>query len=172
MHQHSDVVADHCLAVQAQDALTTCPCITMPDQHPYAVAGTNPPMVNVSIGGQFYNYPAGYGIGSCAPHDQVLGPTCANADGSVKADAPSWCSSNWCFVDPNACTGLDADSTEPVASTYFHRDGVPAEFHCTLCRTNASAVNVPAQLTWPCCPADCRLVRYLLAREHVYRQRG
>eukprot|EP01044_Picomonas_judraskeda_P019410 COSAG03_NODE_4089_length_1689_cov_1.454088_2_plen_377_part_00 len=128
--EHSEVVADHCQVVATQDALTTCPCITMPDPHPFAIDASDPPMVTVTIGGESYPYPAGYGIGACAPHDQTQAPSCANADGSVKADAPSWCSSNWCFVDPAACTGLAADSTEPVESTYFHVDGQEATFYC------------------------------------------
>ena len=102
----------------------------MPDPHPFAIANSDPAAVEVIIAGAPYSYPPGYGMGSCAPHDATVGPTCANADGSVKADAPSWCSSNWCFVDPAACTGLAADSTEPAASSYFHRDGENAAFYC------------------------------------------
>jgi hypothetical protein len=142
--EHSEVIGDHCLTAGHQEALASCPCITMPDPHPFAMAGSDPATVSVTISGATVAYPPGYGIGACAPHDQLLGPSCANADGSVLDDAPSWCSSNWCFVDPDACTGLAADSTEPVASTYFHRDGEDAVFYCKFCRTNNSAATLHA----------------------------
>jgi len=123
--EHSEVIGDHCLTAGHQEALASCPCITMPDPHPFAIAGSDPAAVAVTIGGELFNYPPGYGMTACAPHDQVLPPSCANADGSVMADAPSWCGSNWCFVDPNNCEGV----AEAVPSTYFHVDGQAATFY-------------------------------------------
>jgi hypothetical protein len=123
--EHSSVVADHCQVTATQDALTTCPCIATPDPHPFAIANSDPPQVTVTIAGAGVPYPAGYGMNACAPHDELLPPSCANDDGSVKTDAPSWCSSNWCFVDPANCAGVDA----PVESSYFHVDGQDATFY-------------------------------------------
>ena len=64
-------------------------------------------------------------MAACAPHDQVQAPSCANADGSVRADAPSWCASNWCFVDRDNCDGV----AEAAPSSYFHVDGQEATFY-------------------------------------------
>ena len=118
--EHSEVVADHCLTVGAPDALDSCPCISTPVPHPYALDGEDAGSVGVSIGGAIVAYPTGYGMSACAPHDSVLGPSCADETGAPFADAAAWCSSNWCFVDPANCEGVDGDVT---ASSYFHRDG-------------------------------------------------
>ena len=88
--------------------------------HPYALDGADAGSVGVSIGGEIVAYPTGYGMGACAPHDSVLGPSCADETGAPFADAAAWCSSNWCFVDPDNCEGVGGDVTD---SSYFHRDG-------------------------------------------------
>jgi hypothetical protein len=124
--EHSEVVGDHCLTAGHQEALASCPCIAMPEPHPFAIAGSDPAAVAVTIGGEQWSYPPGYGMNACAPHDQLTAPSCANADGSVLADAPSWCSSNWCFVDPATCTGV-GDDVAP--SSYFHVDGQDPTFY-------------------------------------------
>ena len=137
--EHSEVVADHCLTVGAPDALDSCPCISTPVPHPYALDGEDAGSVGVSIGGEIVAYPTGYGRGACAPHDSVLGPSCADETGAPFPDAAAWCSSNWCFVDPASCEGVGGDVT---ASSYFHRDGEdPVLFYSYgTCSGAASAV--------------------------------
>ena len=126
--EHSEVIADHCLTAGHQAALESCPCIATPVPHPFAIADSDPPTVTVTIGNTTFPYPAGYGMVACAPHDQLQAPSCANADGSVLDDAPSWCASNWCFVDPAACTGV-GDPPDVAPSSYFHVDGQDPTFH-------------------------------------------
>ena len=50
-----------------------------------------------------------YGSDVCARHDQNLPPSC---DG----DAPSWCTSAWCWVDPANCALTNTQSSYFVAS--------------------------------------------------------
>ena len=48
--QHSTVVADHCLSVAHPPALDSCPCIAMPDPHPF-VLDDGSGQVAATIGG-------------------------------------------------------------------------------------------------------------------------
>ena len=106
----------------AQDATKGCPCISFPwvgsDQ--FLNAGTG--MLTLTVVDQDktgvsseYPYPTSYGMDVCASHDQLLQPYCADADGFVLANAPDFCGSKWCFVDPNKCD-LAYDP-----SSYFHQ---------------------------------------------------
>ena len=119
--QHSDVVADHCVTTGHAAADAACPCLS---------AWTDPaartPFMNtagdafvVALGGADYEYPLGYGLGACGPHDAMEAPYCADATGAMLADAPGWCTSNWCFVDVDNCVGYTPDN-----SSYFP-DAVP-----------------------------------------------
>jgi len=72
----------------------------------------------IITGGAEYTYPLYYGFGQCTDHDATLPPDCANDDGEPLSNAPDWCASEWCFVDPDTCTG-----TEVTASSYFSREG-------------------------------------------------
>ena len=76
-----------------------CPCrAAYPDQAILEDSG----QLRVSIDGSEFDYPIGYGIGSCSSHDRHLAPVC---DG---INPPSFCSDNWCYVDPDNCkAGLE-----------------------------------------------------------------
>ena len=54
-----------------------------------------------------------YGGDSCINHDEKLPTTCADDTGNPLADAPSWCSSAWCWVNPDNC------ARQKTLSAYF-----------------------------------------------------
>ena len=106
-----DVTALHCFVGGHPVAHSRCPCIT-------AAAAAAAPRMNaagawpsddagntltVTLEGTDYEYPVGYGIANCAPHDANQAPYCADTNAQVNADAPDWCQSNWCFVDRANC---------------------------------------------------------------------
>lgn len=75
------------------------------------------------------------------------------------------------MVDLNACSGLVADTDEPVASTYFHVDGEDVLFYCKFCRSTVCGDSTSLKLTLQHPATNCRLIRISLARELVRRQR-
>jgi hypothetical protein len=92
-------------------------CISFPWAGSDQFLNTDTGMLTLTLGGVDYPYPTSYGMDLCAPHDQLTPPSCADADGVALADAPDWCASRWCYVDPDNC-----DITfDP--SSYFHREG-------------------------------------------------
>ena len=128
--QHSAVIADHCLTAGHQAAHADCPCLTWP----WAAAGQfiTPAgsaadaagiSLTVDLGADgIFQYPIGYGMSACAPHDSLLPPYCADGTGAVLPGAPGWCTSNWCFVDVNNCVGMtntDGSAAAPDPSSYF-----------------------------------------------------
>ena len=70
-------------------------------------------------------YPADYGI-FCYDHDKGLaGDGCADADGMPLADAPAFCSEEWCFVS-NDCELADtavANLNPEVSYSYSNCGG-------------------------------------------------
>ena len=159
--EHSEVVADHCLTQGNAAALESCQCISWPwaGNEAFLMDGDNAGMLGVSIGDATVPYPTGYGMAACAPHDALLPPTCADADGTAFADAPGWCGSNWCFVDPAACTGVadaaacagttDASEDEAAAcATVTALDDDTACAAATNCAYSAAADNAPVASTY------------------------
>ena len=55
---------------------------------------------NMTRDGDGVCYPASYGSSNCAAHDLPLTPECTRLD---EAERPSWCSKEWCYVDPANC---------------------------------------------------------------------
>lgn len=94
-------LAGGCLADQAQKAIPAenCQCISLANIDSSAQADY-PHYGSV-------DYPAAVGT-SCRAWDSVSDPGCAGAD------APGWCTSAWCYVDPCSCQAADA-----VKSSYF-----------------------------------------------------
>ncbi|CEM35380.1 unnamed protein product [Vitrella brassicaformis CCMP3155] len=80
-------------------ASPSCPCL---DQ-PLVAAALAPFSKDGGYEYQTYRYPGDYGV-SCATHDRLLPPFCANAEGAVRSDAPTWCHDEWCWIDDNDCT--------------------------------------------------------------------
>ena len=77
-----------------------CPCLA---DYPDGAVLEDNGQIRVGINGLGeFDYPVGYGIGTCSQHDRHLAPSC---DG---INPPSWCSNNWCYVDPDNCkAGLE-----------------------------------------------------------------
>ena len=136
--EHSDVVAEHCAGGIQADA--RCPCINWADdldsRAPFENAdgtflivplGDNVTTTDVDES-QDYEYVLGYGSGACAAHDATHAPYCSDANGTPLANAPDWCQSSWCWVDPANCVLADenGNAISAVASSYFHRDGEEA----------------------------------------------
>mmetsp|Transcript_34317 Transcript_34317/g.90591 ORF Transcript_34317/g.90591 Transcript_34317/m.90591 type:complete len:554 (+) Transcript_34317:113-1774(+) len=82
-----------------------CPCVD-PDLPQYFSPTSC--SVNVQHNGVKYCYPKDYGASQCRAWDYTLGPDCADASGNVKADAPDWCSAQWCFVDSSCKVATQA----------------------------------------------------------------
>lgn len=125
--EHSDVVAEHCSGgIQADDR---CPCVNWADdldsRSQFENADGTYLEVPLGANATVYLYALGYGSGSCAAHDATHAPYCADANGAPLADAPDWCQSSWCWVDPDNCQLAEDDGTPipAVPSSYFHRDG-------------------------------------------------
>ncbi len=76
----------------------TCPCVS---QYPEGVP-TDDDGLSMTIDGQVYQYPAGYGLETCARHDKNMIPSCSGEN------PPPFCDRTWCYVDPDNC-----DSVEP-----------------------------------------------------------
>ena len=59
----------------------------------------------LTISGTIYYYPAEYGLHECDNHDLYLPPYCNTlTDGEFDPLLnPLWCSSTWCYVDPDDC---------------------------------------------------------------------
>lgn len=95
-----------------------CPCR---ETYPAGVTlnGTN---LEVQIDGQAYPYPRDYGLKNCSAHDLRLPPSCSNAsaDDSGPTGNPQWCTSVWCFVDPNACNVETQMSTHLLGGSQLH----------------------------------------------------
>merc|ERR550534_1647283 len=90
--------------------LDSCPCISVIEGH----TGTlvyRPPGSS-----REYTFPEGYGLGQCGTYDQGREPDCNGAG------PPAWCSSPWCYVDANACTGASLVSTRyfPAVETLYY----------------------------------------------------
>ena len=77
-----------------------CPCLA---DYPDGAVLEDNGQIRVGINGLGeFDYPVGYGVGTCSQHDRHLAPSC---DG---INPPSWCSNNWCYVDPDNCkAGLE-----------------------------------------------------------------
>ena len=113
---------------------TNCECVTLPDPHPWASG--NAGKVNAettaakaadgddaAVEQVLTEYPEAYGFGSCSAHDAGKAPSC-----SVDSP-PSWCASEWCFVNP-AC-----DNDDTKLSSYFPStdDNVSPSFSYAAC---------------------------------------
>lgn len=62
-------------------------------------------IVYTDANGDEHEYPAAYGT-ACIGWDELLPPYCG--DGSrPKEDQPSWCSQQWCYIDPKKCYKKD-----------------------------------------------------------------
>ena len=82
--------------------------------------------------------PAAYGLNSCAAHDLAT-PYCQ--PGPDGKPPPSWCYSNWCYVDPEACMSLTS------ASLYFaHADIVLFYSYATCNPTVTTKASRPRSL--------------------------
>jgi hypothetical protein len=82
--------------------MSGCPCLT------------SSPFGSGSIVYQDIEFPSSYGVG-CKAHDvdpEVLGPFCKSPDPSY------WCTSSFCYVDPNNCDVV------AMKSYYFPDDDV------------------------------------------------
>ena len=92
-----------------------CPCID-PWSRGFESDPQHAPVVpkagcNMTRDGDGVCYPASYGSSNCAAHDLPLTPECTRLD---EAERPSWCSKEWCYVDPANCA-MPNQATE-----YFH----------------------------------------------------
>ena len=99
-----------------------CPCLESYN----ADVSHNETYLGVEIRGQTYQYPPAYGLHSCAAHDVLLPPTCdATASGSNfdPLATPRWCSSFWCYVDPDSCNVAVAASAYIPGSTLYYSYG-------------------------------------------------
>ena len=79
-----------------------CPCLT---EFPAEVQGTAN-LVNATIQGITYSYPASYGLDNCSAHDVLLPPFCnvtTTNDTFAPLHNPFSCSNAWCFVDTTQC---------------------------------------------------------------------
>ena len=86
-----------------------CPCLT--NNGIRKVVGTSGNViVYTHDDGLEYEYPSNYGT-SCEAWDENLPPYCN------VSDPPSWCLSDWCYVDPSVCTKSDLERT-----TFFKED--------------------------------------------------
>jgi hypothetical protein len=95
----------------------SCLCLTWPWAGSDQFYNATTDSLTLTVGGVDYPYVTGYGMAACSPHDALLPPSCADADGAALDGAPSWCYSSWCYVDPDNC----ALPNDP--SSYFHRAG-------------------------------------------------
>lgn len=69
-----------------------------------------------TVTGVEYEYPQNYGLSECSTHDATMEPYCENTDADGNFDPfnnPTWCSSNWCYVDRDNC------NVETILSDYF-----------------------------------------------------
>lgn len=107
-----------------------CPCLTaFPSDVTFDSDGNLP----ITIDGVSYAYPPTYGLDQCFNHDERLPPFCdtLTADGESfdPLANPSWCVSNWCYVDPTNC---DAETTLgsylPTVSYSYEACGATNEF--------------------------------------------
>ena len=82
-----------------------CPCLESLDGH--GVTYNENGLLGVLVSGRAFEYPASYGLLQCAPHDASLPPDCNAMDATAGAfdplANPAWCSSSWCYVDPQTC---------------------------------------------------------------------
>ena len=130
----SVVVAGFSLTA-AQTGTAGCPCLVDPPVATFVIpAGqTGEGLLSARPDGTtVIPYPVEYGT-NCAAHDVETEPYCADATGAALTDdpttadtdesAPSWCTSEWCWIDPASCD-LDNDP-----SSYFHIDGVDATLY-------------------------------------------
>ncbi len=96
-----------------------CPCLESYD----ADVSHNETYLGVQIRGQTYQYPPAYGLHSCAAHDVLLPPTCGATASGGNFDplaTPRWCSSFWCYVDPDSCNvAVQASAYIPGSTLYY-----------------------------------------------------
>lgn len=77
--------------------------------------------LEVRVGGQAYQYPIGYGL-NCSAHDLHLPPACnaTASGGNLDPTAmPKWCSSFWCYVDPQFCN-IETNSSAYIPGSTLH----------------------------------------------------
>jgi hypothetical protein len=118
-----------CVVVRGQNTAggggsAACPCIQ--PSTPPVEDGT---CVDVMVGDTQLCLSPAYGVGSCqawdshSPADQVAGASPAVGPFSEcgNVDAPSWCSSHWCWVDADQCdrshtlSAVEFDTSEGAA---------------------------------------------------------
>eukprot|EP01043_Picozoa_sp_COSAG02_P021294 COSAG02_NODE_1079_length_14711_cov_86.326512_4_plen_507_part_00 len=102
-----------------QTGTVGCPCLANPPVEEFLIADGSPNEGLLAArpdGETIIPYPTFYGK-YCGPHDATTEPYCAGATGDPLPDAPSWCSSSFCWVDPTNC------DTGAEPSSYFHVDG-------------------------------------------------
>jgi len=91
-----------------------CPCVEWPALDTYRNSDST---LKYSPGSSTtsYPYPESYGALNCLAHDAGLDPFC-NRD-----NPPAWCAQEWCFVDKNACSGVQSYSSSlfPLANAYY-----------------------------------------------------
>jgi len=109
-----------------------CPCIGFSDVEGDTVVKINKTKVK---------YPADLG-GSCAPWDDDLHPSCS----SDEDDAPEWCKSEWCYVDPRKCNLKVLPKMAPADTSYQPKamyQELPLYYSYSTCRSEDTwAANV------------------------------
>ena len=135
---------------QNNNASAGCACISWPWAGSAAFItspATTPESLTVALvnatgdGTKAWQYPTAYGMDSCQAHDSTLHPYCADANGVPLTGAPGWCSSQWCFIDVNAC-----DVTNDLSS-YFHGSDPALAYSyetCAAVNTFADTIHDPA----------------------------
>jgi hypothetical protein len=114
-----------------QHGSSGCRCLNSTAWRPnFATQGNASLVVNLTQQGggttSSYDYPFGYGLGSCKRWDVAMEPYCSFANGTALPAAPSWCQERWCWVDPVSC-----DQADVAASAYFPNSG--AYFSYSTC---------------------------------------
>ena len=84
-----------------------------------------------------------YGSGKCAAHDVSLPPSCAGDD------APTWCSSAWCWVDSAKCT------LAHTKSSYFEASNIAYSYETCGEQDTYSSVCGCKYVQYRCCCCCC-----------------
>ena len=83
-----------------------CRCIESNGLAPVMRNGKQYIVYRTDDGGNLY--PTDYGTRECRAWDELLPPSCADTQGHVLPEAPAWCRSKWCYVNP-ACNRTHED---------------------------------------------------------------
>eukprot|EP01043_Picozoa_sp_COSAG02_P028160 COSAG02_NODE_1694_length_11277_cov_36.084855_8_plen_1845_part_00 len=113
-----------------------CPCLAWPWAGSSDFLSQESGMLDVELDGTVYHYPQAYGMDSCAAHDNIRQPYCADEQGNPLPDSPSFCDSHWCFVDANNCDVASDPSSyfmgsRPTLHYSYEACSSVNEFACT-----------------------------------------